>query len=130
MDDPCEEPCSTIATLLLPALSTGAVLLAAVALLVVGKRRGWLFPSALHKQLSTASRRGGDFNLEEGNVKLVPGMDPGTLSLLPADSDEATLGMLPHSYVSTMGRQVVAAAAHTRATRAAAINGNTSGSPR
>ncbi|PRW61477.1 Serine threonine- kinase CTR1 isoform B [Chlorella sorokiniana] len=106
----------------------GIVLLAAAALLVVGRRRGWLSRSSLHKQLSTASRRGGgDFSLEDGNVKLVPSMDPGALSLLPAHADEAPLGMLPHSYISTMGRQVAAATA--RGTRGALINDTSSGSP-
>lgn len=107
------------------------MLLAAAALLVLGRRRGWRLRSSMHKQLSTVSRHGADLSgLEEGNAKLVPGMDPGTLSLLPAEADEAQLAMLPYSYVSTMGRNGAAATERARAMPAAPVGDTTSSSPR
>ena len=124
-------PSCILSTALCLRTPTFAVLLAAAALLVLGRRRGWFLRSSLHKQLSTVSRHGADLSgLEEGNAKLVPGMDPGTLSLLPAEADEAQLAMLPYSYVSTMGRSGAAATERARAMPAAPVGDTTSSSPR
>ena len=105
-------------------------MVAALALLVVGRRRGWLDRCCGAKRPAPAGFVLDEAALEDGSGhgKLAPKMDPGGLSLLPASTDEAAASALPLSYLSSVGHQY--AGGSGQRTSGAGARGPTSQSPR